>query len=1393
MTGEELRAALRAALSASQTWAVAVRTALWGGLSNVTWDPTQDSVFLTVEDDSSAAVTVASNMDARYSNSQDDALAVCGTFGAGRFVVWGGNPLHDLGKGNVPGGSGNAAFSSLVTRSVAWVLNGTGAFASGSSVVGARFNATLAHLPGASSYWFQHDVSTRAWLAAAAPLASINAVNACDGPDLTTSACLGRSQLLIIGRQMGTVDDSAARYSSTNATAVASAVASFLAMGGNVVYVQYDGGTNDLSTALMPVFGVSTAPTDNYWQVASLAAANASSSSGGMVATLGPLDRMLDTLTGVSPLTPADVVACVDVVARWSSCAASGWLSHMGSGLSSLRTSLTNMDTSGRPLFSLTGRTPLKLLVMLGDKYRGNEADAGTTRVAFPFASSNLESFTAAAFADASVHMLRATAPPAGDLGTLTCPRQVLWRAGCHAGGYDHRSWAPPPLAEGVVRALTIPNSDAWMSTGLYALSGRALTISRTDNAPAIAHLYFWFQRDAVTKAFSTSGGYSLFDRPQFPRSPGIPLPPGGTITVTPPYGGPLYLGITGAAAAAGQRVTFIVRGGIAFHPSILDISNETQISAFIASMASSPLPAVDLAASGFEMHMRKDKLLQSLAPPSDTSGVTRDYSGMSGLRAFLEDARFRFIEVVYTNANLKVPGKRLNESLPAGVRQLCAALALNCTDEALHVPTGIQHSNYDENAQCGNGCSGNPWDADWNPDPIGWGEAHELGHNLQRKALDIAYVASSLGASGRNAWANYNGRGGENSNNIHPYRTWWNYYRQWRNLSSIVLQDDHMNTKDVFVGLQSAWARINATVNGVLRSVVLREDCSIWRDFELGTPPGVMAAETFYSDGGYAADNGVRMAFLLQLPMLVQGRRLADNATVLDSGFDIFTLLYAGARRLTACGGDDASWAACRGALGMSTLPRTGDATYSGGDVRSMPGNDFLLIFLTRLTRWDWRPYWEVRGVPYSEVAARAVAAQAPRLNVSTLLYALETELPPSDLISGVPTVALDGIAAWPRGDGWQPYTRCMLGLPSGTPSASGTPARTASQSGSTSTRPTVTPPRTPSGTATRSRAAGSSPSTTATPAPTTGASPALLRVSAAAGTALQLHEALALTTDGALVSLYAGGATEARWRVGGGSWAQGAHQAADGCLATDASLQSAAPCGIAASAAAAPGVAPQWELAFAAPLPRAIGALIIVGAQAQAGRGNASLHRADGSELGRWALGSYVVSYVPIASITPAPRTPVADMPPSLCALLPRYVRVASAASEWLHFQELMVLDDAPAPANLALRMPAVSGSAPYTEGGLSYAVANGNDGVVDGAAASGVNLFHAGTTGGYWEVDLGTCANVTRLIMFNRASNSARLAGATATFRNSDRIRVGPTIVLTQDLIRSYLVSF
>jgi len=121
----------------------------------------------------------------------------------------------------------------------------------------------------------------------------------------------------------------------------------------------------------------------------------------------------------------------------------------------------------------------------------------------------------------------------------------------------------------------------------------------------------------------------------------------------------------------------------------------------------------------------------------------------------------------------------------------------------------------------------------DWTIDPIGWGESHELGHNMQMSLLEISYTAVNANS---NDWTSYHGRAGENSNNIFPYHGKWYYYRIFQDYNGTI-PGGWAGFIDSFSIVQSALADINATVAGVKERVSLSQGtCSIKAGFNVRT-----------------------------------------------------------------------------------------------------------------------------------------------------------------------------------------------------------------------------------------------------------------------------------------------------------------------------------------------------------------------------------------------------------------------------------------------------------------------------------------------------------------------------------------------------------------------------
>jgi immunomodulating metalloprotease len=229
---------------------------------------------------------------------------------------------------------------------------------------------------------------------------------------------------------------------------------------------------------------------------------------------------------------------------------------------------------------------------------------------------------------------------------------------------------------------------------------------------------------------------------------------------------------------------------------------------------------------------------------------------------------------------------------------------------------------------------------------------------------------------------------------------------------------------KDAFAILQSAWAGLQRSSSPSTK-VVVGQDCTIARSYSSTSrfqTPGKRAFEAAYNAAGYAANNGLRMAFYLQMPLLVARSPAGYNGVQLTGGWPIFTLVYQAIRQLYRWSSDDTLWGQNRDLLGMGLFSRTGGAgkPYAANqNVGNIIGNDFLLIQLSFITAKDWRPYWDLRGVPYSRLANQQVAAHVASGRVAATtradfpFMALDIKMPQANMTAEA--VPIDGTSAWP------------------------------------------------------------------------------------------------------------------------------------------------------------------------------------------------------------------------------------------------------------------------------------------------------------------------------------------------------------------------------------------
>lgn len=935
-SADELIDHARASLASAEQRRQSLLTSLYGGIDTISWHPSHDSITFTSYLPESTVTVLPSNVDGS-GNPAVRGLVMASEQEGYRWAAMGAN-LFSVNT--------SAESDRLLQGLIHW-LTAEGDTRDGLSII-------TAQLPSRSdSYYFPHNEAIRSWLASHYPDAyQINDANSCDYAALSKCIDERKPDLIVLSD----IDRQGLGYAG-----IREAITKAQAAGIPLLLSNYRREASPLLSPLYQQMGLTTY--GNYWSKL-----NASQLASATVLIADSQLTAVDALLAQLRSGQFDMTWLENCSGNFLDCNGADFLTHFKNGADWLRSAVITLDQMKRSAFTLSDADTLKAALLLADKYR--------SRIDYPITWQESAVWQQAMFADWLVNYARPRNLGQPDLGEYVTDRSKVLKASA-------ASYAFPATGE-ERKTISVPYPGQWTTSGWYVLPGQTVTLTRYDSGPATVDVKLNYHRRNTNRAFEQK----IYRAPLELATQRLRLEPGTTLSFSSPYGGPLYLALSGGDGALSADIG---ASGITWHPSITDFSDASQIQSFQTRLQETELPHVDLRSDGAEQHLRRDRLTNAIAADGDVSSL---------LRSIADD----HINAVYTLAGFKIQGKTLAESLPTEVVSACTALlGDDCLDESLNTRTLIQHANYDQNAHCGSGCSGNPWDAAWNISPTGWGDNHELGHNLQTNRLNVQYAA----ASDRDNWPGYGSRAGENSNNLFPYFVKWRAH-YLRDGNTTTITDGHMNHKDLFyVFMSDVLQRKDASGN----RQVLGSNCQPLDSGDRYEGP--------WKSNAYAVHNGYRMAFYIQMALRADGLTLTDG-TKLSNGFNLFTLLYQHSRLFGRYASNADNWLANRDRLGFSLFPYEGHAVYGGNKVSSIPGNDFMLVALSRLTGLDWRSHFELLGLRYSSLAAEQVALNATRGTLPMGMYVLETNLPPANLSSGLtflPLATDNASTLWPDG----------------------------------------------------------------------------------------------------------------------------------------------------------------------------------------------------------------------------------------------------------------------------------------------------------------------------------------------------------------------------------------
>ncbi len=872
-----------------------------GSVTGLDWNPSRSSIYLNNLDALQSVTVLAGNWNyiSDTTSTAGRSLALVGTMpaGSGRYAAFGGHPF------GVPG---NAAMDQFMTRVVSWLTGRTNL--TGLKVVVAQQSSGM-------------ESATRSWLVAKAPGVSINGIatnpasqsdNRCDNAQL--ASCLQGADLLVIGQDLGTGYDGAI---------VIQAVAAAQARGVPVLYTHNGWSATDLTQRILASLRLADADTSsgNFYTGYGLKA-YAPNTLPALPNSLGDVQTLLTKLEQGTFTT--DWSGCVKTIGRTDCSGDATYMSEFGMVANGIRAQLRQLDADGTAIFGAAGYDFEKMLVLLGDKYRQDVAYAST----FKKENGNTP-FLRAYFSDMTSYMTRGYTSVAQNLG-------------------DFSALFPANQAT-ISRTVTVslPGTGTKdYASGLYVLPGRSVKLTRMDAGTGTVRFGLNMLRD-------TTHLFDHYNRPTQLASPRPKLLPGVPVTITNPYGGPIYLFVD---ATAGQPDVAVKVEGVVSHPILRDASDPAQVAAFNSELSTTPTNWVVVASDTLTLHSNLPNFRKSMI---DTYSGVINYGG--DVNKLLADTFTYTIKDTYELAGFNSSSGLLQ--LPATVTDFCVAKGWDCTGQQ-HRRDTMQHVISDVDALCGGGCAGNPYDQNWAFTPLGWGETHEVGHNLQRSRLNI-----------------YDGISTEVSNNIFPMHKRIHYNqvvgaRVFNDRATIGSSQPLCTTSSQSVG---------ACVFGIMKSAQGQAN------------PGTVVYNAIWSDSSYGANNSERVMFYRQLAEYARYYRSSFS-----DGWELYTLLYLLERNFS---NSSSNWAAVRSGYGFGTY-----AAYPSG----ISGNDFLVVACSYIIGRDMRPVFDLWGITYSAAADAQVSAHGLPA-ASKLFFPMDSLSAPGASV-GAP-VLVTGTATYPSG----------------------------------------------------------------------------------------------------------------------------------------------------------------------------------------------------------------------------------------------------------------------------------------------------------------------------------------------------------------------------------------
>jgi len=598
-----------------------------------------------------------------------------------------------------------------------------------------------------------------------------------------------------------------------NDKAIAASVKMAMDQGIPVLYFHHDGDLKELGSALFSLFDV-TYEADNYWRKFILTNFDASKKFNVLPIDIMAIQKML--LHFKNHDFSVNLSLCDDKSCSANATNDAAYKSEFKEGADRVKAIVNQYDISKMNIFASEDSHDLrfqKLLILLGDQYR--------KAVVYPMdkVKTEKESFLKSLFADHAVYNFRKINPVQPNMGNFS---------------RSNFSFITP-----IQKRITLTSKRNFRAAGVYALPGQTFTITRTDHSAVETTLFINTLSSGATHEFETNG----YKRPKYLQTPWIIVKPDAPISITSPYGGPIQIGFDGNDFPVAFEFNQIGE-----HP--FWNGSEDNVS-FAEAVSDGRYDWAEVVTSGFEVHATLEKMRTSMDNPN--------WNTASKLAAGISH---------YTNNFPLVLAGLQGHGIDVVPEIHDFAARRNWTISTINK---VQHMNADQ-ATCGYGCSGNPYDAYWAFDPLGHGDLHEFGHGLE------------------NGLFRFEGWDVHASTNYYSYYTKSKFYKE----TSGDPDCQELPFKKLFETLQ--------------RAATSTDPSDYMQQAKL----------TAWSDGA---------AIYVQMMMSAQ------NNGILQNGWHLLARLHLMEREFSAAKKDDTSWLAKRNSLGLGQYAYDEIKTISNND----------------------------------------------------------------------------------------------------------------------------------------------------------------------------------------------------------------------------------------------------------------------------------------------------------------------------------------------------------------------------------------------------------------------------------------------------------------------------